>query len=148
MSAPRTTHHTIAGAVTAAATASVLFVLSGAAAADPPAAKPDIVEAGFLLVLEVAAQELALERDLGQGRRHHEDTGDDLARVIDALGVHPAGHREQKDPLGRRARQRLQDAQREILDACGRPLVELPLLSDGIDLGALFELAEQLGDLR
>jgi anion-transporting ArsA/GET3 family ATPase len=45
-------------------------------------------------------------------------------------------------------RQRLQDAQREILDGCGRPLVELPLLSDGIDLGALFELAEQLGDLR
>ena len=37
MTAPRTTHHTIAGAVTAAATASVLFVLGGAAAADPPA---------------------------------------------------------------------------------------------------------------
>jgi anion-transporting ArsA/GET3 family ATPase len=45
-------------------------------------------------------------------------------------------------------RQRLQNAQREILDGCGRPLVELPLLSDGIDLGALFELAEQMGDLR
>jgi anion-transporting ArsA/GET3 family ATPase len=41
-------------------------------------------------------------------------------------------------------RQRLQDSQREILDACGRPLVELPLLTDGIDLGALFELAERL----
>ena len=44
-------------------------------------------------------------------------------------------------------RQRLQDAQREILDDCGRPLVELPLLGDTIDLGALFELADQLGDL-
>jgi hypothetical protein len=36
MSAPRTPH-TIAGAVTAAATAAVLCVLGGAAAADPPA---------------------------------------------------------------------------------------------------------------
>jgi anion-transporting ArsA/GET3 family ATPase len=44
-------------------------------------------------------------------------------------------------------RQRLQDGQREILDDCGRPLVELPSLSDGIDLGALFELAEHLGGL-
>lgn len=44
-------------------------------------------------------------------------------------------------------RQRLQDGQREILDECGRPLVELPSLSDGIDLGALFELAERLGDM-
>jgi anion-transporting ArsA/GET3 family ATPase len=44
-------------------------------------------------------------------------------------------------------RQLLQDGQRKILDDCGRPLVELPLLSDGIDLGALFELAEQLTEL-
>jgi hypothetical protein len=41
-------------------------------------------------------------------------------------------------------RQHLQEGQREILDDCGRPLVELPSLSDGIDLGALFELAETL----
>ena len=44
-------------------------------------------------------------------------------------------------------RQRLQDGQREILEECGRPLVELPALTDGIDLGALFDLAEQLRDL-
>lgn len=44
-------------------------------------------------------------------------------------------------------RQHLQDGQRQILDDCGRPLVELPLLGDGIDLGGLFELAEQLGGL-
>ncbi|AXT86248.1 ATPase [Aeromicrobium sp. A1-2] len=44
-------------------------------------------------------------------------------------------------------RQRLQDGQREILQDCGRPLVELSSIRDGIDLGALFELAEQLGDL-
>ena len=45
-------------------------------------------------------------------------------------------------------RQRLQDGQRAILEDCGRPLVELPLLGDGIDLGALFELAELLTDLE
>lgn len=44
-------------------------------------------------------------------------------------------------------RQHLQDGQREILDDCGQPLIELPLLGDGIDLGALFELAERLKDL-
>ncbi|MBC7633702.1 ArsA-related P-loop ATPase [Aeromicrobium sp.] len=44
-------------------------------------------------------------------------------------------------------RQRLQDGQREILDECAQPLVELPSLSDGIDLGALFELAEKLEPL-
>jgi hypothetical protein len=51
------------------------------------------------------------------------------------------------DGLAHIERQRLQDGQREILDDCGRPLVELPALSDGIDLAALFELAERLGDL-
>jgi hypothetical protein len=51
------------------------------------------------------------------------------------------------DGLAHIERQRLQDGQREILDDCSRPLVELPALSDGIDLAALFELAERLGDL-
>jgi anion-transporting ArsA/GET3 family ATPase len=38
----------------------------------------------------------------------------------------------------------LEDEQRAILDTLGRPTVELPLLSDGIDLGGLYELAEEL----
>jgi len=41
-------------------------------------------------------------------------------------------------------RQELQEGQRDILVDCGRPLVELPSLPDGIDLGALFELGEIL----
>ena len=41
-------------------------------------------------------------------------------------------------------RQQLQEEQRDILLDCGRPLVELPALTGGIDLGALFELAETL----
>jgi hypothetical protein len=44
-------------------------------------------------------------------------------------------------------RQQLQDGQRDILDDCGRPLVQLPLLTDAIDLGGLFELAEKLREL-
>lgn len=43
-------------------------------------------------------------------------------------------------------RQDLQESQRDILVECGQPLVELPSLPDGIDLGALFELAEKLKD--
>lgn len=41
-------------------------------------------------------------------------------------------------------RQDLQESQRELLVDCGQPLIELPSLPDGIDLGALFELAETL----
>ncbi len=41
-------------------------------------------------------------------------------------------------------RQDLQESQRELLVDCGQPLIELQSLPDGIDLGALFELAETL----
>lgn len=41
-------------------------------------------------------------------------------------------------------RQDLQESQRELLVDCGQPLIELPSIPDGIDLGALFELAETL----
>jgi anion-transporting ArsA/GET3 family ATPase len=42
------------------------------------------------------------------------------------------------------ARVRLESEQREELHALQRPTYELPALPDGIDLGALYELAEQL----
>jgi len=41
-------------------------------------------------------------------------------------------------------RQDLQDRQRDVLTGVAERLAELPWLSDGIDLGALFELAEDL----
>ncbi|MGZ5370479.1 MAG: ArsA-related P-loop ATPase [Aeromicrobium sp.] len=41
-------------------------------------------------------------------------------------------------------RQDLQDSQRDLLVGEAKRLAELPWLSDGIDLGALFELAEDL----
>ena len=43
-------------------------------------------------------------------------------------------------------RQQLQDRQRDVLHGEAERLAELPWLSDGIDLGALFELAETLKD--
>ena len=66
MSAPRSTHHTIAGAVTAAATASALFILGGSAAADPPAVDFD----PCANTLERAAQ---WPDTLGDGSRHVSD---------------------------------------------------------------------------
>ena len=44
------------------------------------------------------------------------------------------------------ARVALEDAQREQLRVLERPLVELPALAGGIDLGALYDLAELLAD--
>lgn len=41
----------------------------------------------------------------------------------------------------------LQTDNRAELADCGRPVVELARRPDGIDLGALYEMAEQLGDL-
>ncbi|MFY0409715.1 ArsA-related P-loop ATPase [Solicola sp. PLA-1-18] len=38
----------------------------------------------------------------------------------------------------------LQDAQRSVLDEGEQPVVELPFLPDGVDVGALYELAEHL----
>ena len=40
----------------------------------------------------------------------------------------------------------LERAQRRDLNAAGRPVYELPALSDGIDLGGLYRLAEELRD--
>ncbi|CAN5193893.1 ArsA-related P-loop ATPase [soil metagenome] len=41
-------------------------------------------------------------------------------------------------------RQSLQDAQRSVLATGDQPVAEVPYLTDGVDLGALFELAEIL----
>jgi anion-transporting ArsA/GET3 family ATPase len=41
----------------------------------------------------------------------------------------------------------LEQAQRDDIAALGRPTYELPFLPDGVDLGALYDLAERLRDL-
>jgi anion-transporting ArsA/GET3 family ATPase len=49
------------------------------------------------------------------------------------------------DEAGRHAaRVALEKRERATVDACGRPVYELPALPSGVDLGALYELAELL----
>ena len=48
---------------------------------------------------------------------------------------------EAKDHL---ARLELQERQRKVVDGLGQPVVELPRMPDGIDLGALYDLAHEL----
>ena len=57
------------------------------------------------------------------------------ASAVDALLVEVAEHAE------RVAREK---AERRTLKALGRPTYELPLLSEGVDLGGLYQLAERL----
>ncbi|MFO6452164.1 MULTISPECIES: ArsA-related P-loop ATPase [unclassified Aeromicrobium] len=51
------------------------------------------------------------------------------------------------DGFGHIERQQLQNEQRTIIEDCGRPHVTLPLLTGGIDLGALQDLAAELAPL-
>jgi len=48
---------------------------------------------------------------------------------------------EAKDHL---ARLELQERQRKVVDGLGQPVIELPRMPDGIDLGALYDLAHEL----
>jgi anion-transporting ArsA/GET3 family ATPase len=70
-----------------------------------------------------------------------------VARALDSVAL-PT---DAADPLLAQARahverQELQRTQRAVIGDCGRPLAELPLLGDGIDHGALFDLARVLRD--
>ena len=60
-----------------------------------------------------------------------------VAALADALLGEAAEHA---------VRVRLEDAQREQLDVLARPSYALPALAGGIDLGALYDLAEQLAE--
>jgi hypothetical protein len=55
--------------------------------------------------------------------------------VVDALVAEAADHAE---------RVALESRERDNLESLARPTYELPFLPDGIDLGALYELADQL----
>jgi anion-transporting ArsA/GET3 family ATPase len=57
------------------------------------------------------------------------------AATVDALVVEAAEHAE---------RVALEKSERRTLKALGHPMYELPLLSDGVDLGGLYTLAEHL----
>lgn len=71
-----------------------------------------------------------------------------VAPVLERVGLpREAAPTLVADGLGHIERQQLQSEQREIIEDCGRPHVRLPLMTGGIDLGALQELAELLAPL-
>jgi anion-transporting ArsA/GET3 family ATPase len=68
--------------------------------------------------------------------------------LVDA-GIKPTGSlvRALQDTAREHAqRVQLEASQRALLEKLDRPVVELPLVPDGIDLGALYELAQELKD--
>ncbi|WP_332644234.1 ArsA-related P-loop ATPase [Aeromicrobium sp.] len=72
-------------------------------------------------------------------------TVDAIGDSLESVGLDPkAAYDLMAGGVASLKRQDLQESQRELLVDCGQPLIELPSLPDGIDLGALFELAETL----
>jgi anion-transporting ArsA/GET3 family ATPase len=72
-------------------------------------------------------------------------TVDAVGDSLESVGLDPkAAYDLMAGGVASLKRQELQESQRELLVDCGQPLIELPSLPDGIDLGALFELAETL----
>jgi anion-transporting ArsA/GET3 family ATPase len=97
---------------------------------------------GSVIVNLVRPQDLDAE-DLDAVRSGSVDEGT-LEKALDAAGLGGAPSlvttlmHESQDHAERRA---LEDAQRVLVHDLGRPIVELPRLASGVDLGALYELA-------
>jgi anion-transporting ArsA/GET3 family ATPase len=98
------------------------------------------------VVVNSVREPLLRARELTEVRRGRVDRNDVVAglkaagvssgdTVVEALLGEAAEHAE---------RVALEKAQRKTLAALGRPMYELPLLPDGIDLGSLYALAERL----
>jgi anion-transporting ArsA/GET3 family ATPase len=72
-----------------------------------------------------------------------------LREGLDEAGIKPSDTlvRALQDTAREHAqRVQLETTQRELVDKLDRPVVELPVVPDGIDLGALYELAQELKD--
>jgi anion-transporting ArsA/GET3 family ATPase len=72
-----------------------------------------------------------------------------LREGLDEAGIRPSDTlvRALQDTAREHAqRVQLETTQRELVDKLDRPVVELPVVPDGIDLGALYELAQELKD--
>jgi len=70
---------------------------------------------------------------------------DAVAASLEAVGLPPRAADELiAGGLAHLRRHELQERQRALLEVGSTELLELPLLPDGVDLGALFELAERL----
>lgn len=73
---------------------------------------------------------------------------DTIGSVLDRADLPPAAAGSLIDGgLDATHRAELQADQRAELEHCGRPVVELERRPDGIDLGALYEMSDQLKDL-
>lgn len=72
-----------------------------------------------------------------------------VGQALESVGL-PATAAEGLLDGGRAAlrREDLERDQRDVLSGSGRPVIELPRLAGGIDLGALYELAGELEDMR
>ena len=86
---------------------------------------------------------------LSAGTRSSIDAGTlaeaDVAEALRSAGLDPtAAPALLAEGRSHLERQHLQDAQRTVIEDCGRPIVELPLVADGVDLGTLFDLARRL----
>ena len=93
--------------------------------ARPDQLPPDTVADAAVGTIDAAALRAGL------AAAHVEVSEDDVAGLVTAAVEHAA-------------RVATQRASRERLRAIGADVVELPLLADGVDLGALYELAERL----
>lgn len=72
-----------------------------------------------------------------------------VSAVLDSIGLPTAAAAALIDGgQAAVAREDLETSQRDVLADCGRPVIELPRLAGGIDLGALYELAERLEDVQ
>lgn len=70
---------------------------------------------------------------------------DDVAVSLASMGLPPQAADDLiSGGMAHLRRQELQEQQRALLDGASTEVLELPLLPDGIDLGALFDLAERL----
>ncbi len=93
----------------------------------------------------LGSEQLAAARagtlDDGQVRDHLAAAGLNGTRIRDGLvdGLLAAAH-------DHAVRRELEDAQRAVVDGLGVPVHELPRLAAGVDLGGLYELAEDLKD--
>jgi anion-transporting ArsA/GET3 family ATPase len=72
----------------------------------------------------------------------------EIASGLKAAGL--SGHEGLLGGLSREAashaeRVELEHTERAVITALGQPVVELPWLADGVDLGGLYELSDQLG---
>ena len=108
------------------------------------------IQPGGILVNMMRDAELAGRRGAGKttlGSKTRDTHALEVALKAAGLGEDGGLAADLADELADEARTaRSQRAQRRLLDEAGQPCYELPLITDGIDLAALYRLAEALRD--